>query len=272
MTATATAQLTRIARYPVKGLTGQPLEQAVLAPGQPIAGDRRFALAHGASAFDPADPHWERKAHFLTWVRNPKIAALHCAFDPTGTRITVADPEPESSDDGLTDADLTAPDGQAALERLVMRWMDERDTRGAVHLVEAPGVWFADVPEPFISIQNAASLADLGRHLGPAHRKYDGNAPVDWRRFRANLLLEGPAPWAERDWIGKRLQVGEAVLQVDEPIGRCAATHVNPDTAEMDLDIVGVLRANYGSHHCGIYARVVQGGTIRLGDTARLIA
>jgi uncharacterized protein YcbX len=261
------ASLTRIARFPVKGLSAQPLEQAQLTPDQPIAGDRRFALAHGASAFDPAQPRWEKKANFLTWVRNPKIAALHCAFDPSGTRITVADPEPETSDDGIDNADLTTPEGRAALARLVAFLLDEKETRGKVEVVEAPETWFSDVPQPFLSIQNTASMADLGKHLGPTH----GNAPVDWRRFRANLLIDGFPAWAERDWIGKRLRIGEAVLQVEELIGRCAATHVNPDTAEVDTDIVGTLRAHYGSHHCGVYARVVAGGMIRLNDRVSLV-
>ena len=75
---TTHATLTRIHRFPVKGLSPQPLEQATLIPDQPIAGDRRFALAHGASAFDPQKPAFQKKAHFLTWVCNPKLAALHC--------------------------------------------------------------------------------------------------------------------------------------------------------------------------------------------------
>src|SRR3546814_18634704 len=92
----ASTSLLRIARYPVKGLTGQPLDHATLTAGQPLAGDRRFALAHGSSAFDPAAPAFQKKAHFLTWVRNPHLASLHCGFDAGGTRITVADPEPET--------------------------------------------------------------------------------------------------------------------------------------------------------------------------------
>src|SRR3546814_16272397 len=65
----ASTSLLRIARYPVKGLTGQPLDHATLTAGQPLAGDRRFALAHGSSAFDPAAPAAQTKATFLPWVR-----------------------------------------------------------------------------------------------------------------------------------------------------------------------------------------------------------
>jgi len=261
------ASLLRIARYPVKGLTGQPLDHATLIPSQPLAGDRRFALAHGASAFDPAAPAFQKKAHFLTWVRNPKLASLHCGFDAGGTRITVADPEPETSDNGIDDADLTTPQGRAALEALVLRTLTEAETRGRVSVAEAAGVWFTDVPPPYLSIQNAATLAEIGRNLGPVH----GGAPLDWRRLRGNLLIDGFPAWAEMGWVGRRLKIGESVLEVAEIIGRCAATHVNPDTAEVDEDVVGTLNRVYGHNKCGVYARVIEGGEIRPGDAVRLL-
>lgn len=261
---TQPATLTRIHRFPVKGLSPQPLEQAELSPDQPIPGDRRFALAHGASAFDPQKPAFQKKAHFLTWVRNPKLASLHCAFDPTGTKITVADADPETSEGRLDDADLTTSQGRAALERLVQQVMGDEQTRGSVRVAEAPGAWFADVPQPYLSIQNAASLRDIGGKMGL-------NEPLDWRRLRGNLLVEGFDPWVEMHWIGARLQIGTAILEVAEIIGRCPATHVNPDTAEQDLDVLSGLRNAFGHTQCGVYARVVEGGIIRLGDSVARI-
>lgn len=262
--APASARLIRIARFPVKGLSPQPLAAAELTLGQPIAGDRRFALAHGGSGFDPAQPRWEKKAHFLNWARNPKVAALHCAFDTGGTRITVADLDPETSLGQIDDADLTTPQGRAALEALVLERMEERDTRGSVTVVEAPGAWFADVPEPFLSIQNTASLADLGRRSG-------GSAAFDWRRLRGNLLVDGFEPWAERDWTGKRIRIGGALLQVEAMIGRCVATHVNPDTAEKDIAVLDILQTSYGNTDCGVYARVIEPGRISLDDRVEIL-
>jgi uncharacterized protein len=264
MTTSASGRLTRIARFPVKGLSPQPLEAAELSKDQPIPGDRRFALAHGASAFDPANPRWEKKAHFLNWARNPQVAALHCVFDVTGTKITVADLDPETSLGQIDNADLTTQEGRAALETLVLERMDERDTRGKVSVVEAPNAWFSDVPDPFISIQNVASLQDLGRRSGKGDM-------LDWRRLRANLLVEGFPALAERDWVGKRLRIGTAMLQVEEAIGRCVATHINPDTAERDLPVLDILQNSYGNTDCGIYARVVEPGLIRLGQSVELL-
>lgn len=255
MTQDQTASLLSIIRFPVKGLSPQKLDSAQLTPNQPLAGDRRFALAHGSSAFDAAAPAFQKKAHFLTWIRNPPLAALDCSFDASGTRITIAK-------DGKTlvqDADLTSPLSRPAVEQVVLDHIGAEGTRGSVKVAEAPGAWFADVPDPFLSIQNTATLLELGRKLGQS-------AALDYRRLRGNLLVDGFPAWAEMKWIGARLQIGETVLEVAEVIGRCAATHVNPDTGIPDSDLVGTLQNTYGHNKCGVYARVVEGGTIRPGD------
>jgi uncharacterized protein YcbX len=255
MTQDQTASLLSIVRFPVKGLTPQKLDAASLTPDQPIAGDRRFALAHGGSAFDAAAPAFQKKAHFLTWIRNPPLAALDCSFDAGGTRITIA----KAGRVLVQDADLTSPISRPAIEKVVLDHIGDEAARGSVHVAEAPGAWFADVPDPYISIQNTATLLELGRKLGQT-------APLDYRRLRGNLLVEGFAAWGEMKWVGAKIQIGETVLQVEAVIGRCAATHVNPDTGVPDSDLVGLLNRDYGHNKCGVYARVIQGGTIKPGD------
>lgn len=260
MTQDQTASLLSITRFPVKGLTPQKLQAAQLTPDQPIAGDRRFALAHGGSAFDPAAPAFQKKAHFLTWIRNPPLAALDCSFDASGARITIS----KAGRVLVQDADLTSPISRPAVEKVVLDHLGPDATRGSVHVAEAPGAWFADVPDPFISIQNTATLLELGRKLGTPDQQV--GAPLDHRRLRGNLLVEGFAAWAEMKWVGAKLQIGETVLQIEAVIGRCAATHVNPDTGVPDSDLVGLLNRDYGHNKCGVYGRVIQGGTIRPGD------
>jgi uncharacterized protein YcbX len=260
----AAATLLAIHRFPVKGLTPQPLDEAQLTPDQPIASDRRFALAHGGSAFDFAAPAFQKKAHFLTWIRNPPLAALDCSFDASGTKITIAK-------DGRTlvrDADLTSPLSRQDVERVVLEHVGAEAARGSVKVAEAPGAWFADVPNPYISIQNTATLRDVAAKMGVPALVKEG---LDWRRLRGNLLVDGFDAWAEMNWVDHRIQIGAAVLQVEAIIGRCAATHVNPDSGQSDMDVLAGLRDGWGHNKCGVYARVVQAGTIRPGDTvARL--
>ncbi|MFL5136883.1 MAG: MOSC domain-containing protein, partial [Microvirga sp.] len=46
----------------------------------------------------------------------------------------------------------------------------------------------------------------------------------------------------------------------------CAATNVDPDTGIRDLEIPKGLMKAYGHFDCGIYAEVLQGGTLETGD------
>ena len=50
------------------------------------------------------------------------------------------------------------------------------------------------------------------------------------------------------------------------PITRCAATQVNPVTARPDLDIVAALGRAFGHINMGVYAEVLAGGEIAVGD------
>jgi uncharacterized protein YcbX len=255
MTMDLDASLLAILRFPVKGLSPQSLDAALLTPDQPIANDRRFALAHGGSAFDAKAPAFQKKAHFLTWIRNPPLAALDCSFDDSGTKITI-------KKDGKTlvrEADLTSPLSRQDVARAVLDHIGPEGTRGSVTLAEAPGAWFADVPDPYLSIQNTATLAELGRKL-------EQSEPLDHRRLRANLVIGGFPAWAEMQWVGSQIEIGDTVLAVEAVIGRCAATHVNPDTGIPDGNLVGTLNDVYGHNKCGVYARVIKGGTIRRGD------
>src|ERR1051325_3839840 len=79
----APASIRKVYRYPVKGLSAEPLERALLTPGQTIAGDRRYAIENGPSGFDPAAPAYFPKQRFLMLMRNERLARLHTPFHAT---------------------------------------------------------------------------------------------------------------------------------------------------------------------------------------------
>ena len=68
---------------------------------------------------------------------------------------------------------------------------------------------------------------------GPALRSTIA-APVDPLRFRANVYFDGVADWSELDWLEREIVLGAARLRVVSAITRCAATEVNPLSAERD--------------------------------------
>jgi len=90
--------------------------------------------------------------------------------------------------------------------------------------------------------------------------------PVDPLRFRANIYVSGGSPWAEFDLIGREILLGQARLRVVKRIVRCPATEVNPATGQRDADPPRWLRQHFGHADLGVYAEVLEGGRITVGD------
>ena len=82
-------QIRSIYRYPIKGLSPEPLPRVKLAPRQTIPGDRLYAIENGPSGFNPDAPAYLPKTQFLMLMRNERLAALHTAFDDDTHTLTV---------------------------------------------------------------------------------------------------------------------------------------------------------------------------------------
>ena len=78
-----------IYRYPVKGLSAEPLARVTLTPGETIPFDRAYAIENGPSGFDPAAPRTLPKIHFLTLMRNERLAELATRFDDDTHTLTI---------------------------------------------------------------------------------------------------------------------------------------------------------------------------------------
>ena len=87
----------------------------------------------------------------------------------------------------------------------------------------------------------------------------------DRRRFRPNIVVEGADGPAELDWVGRRLRIGDAVLFVEQPCERCVITTIDPDTIEVDLDVLKRARAELDGL-MGIYCSVLEPATVAVGD------
>jgi uncharacterized protein len=248
----STATLNNIYRFPVKGLSPEPLRHVALTPGQTVPGDRLYAIENGPSGFDPAMPKYQPKVRFLMLMRNERLATLRTRFDDQSHTLTI-------DYDGREQVrgDLRTANGRAAIERFFASF-SAADLRGPPKLLHAPGFSFSDVAAKVVSIINLASVADLENYVG---------APIDPLRFRANLYVTGWLAWQELDMVGRRIAIGKGVeAKVVKRIVRCAATNVDPTTGVRDLDIPATLMKTFGHADCGIYAEVVTGGEIAVGD------
>jgi uncharacterized protein YcbX len=241
-----------IHRYPVKGLTPEPLPRTTLAARQTIACDRMYAIENGPSGFDPAEPGYLPKQRFLMLMRNARLAELRTAFDEASHTLSIRSENREAAR-----GDLRTPEGRAAIEAFFAEFCAD-ELRGPPKVLHAAGHSFSDVSRKVISIINLASVAALEEAAG---------APVHPLRFRGNLQVAGWPAWHEFDLLSTEIAIGpSARLKVVKRIVRCAATEVDPDTGIRDLPVPRTLRDHFGHVDCGVYAEVIEPGDIAVGD------
>jgi uncharacterized protein YcbX len=246
------AKIQSIHRYPVKGLTPEPLPRTALAIRQTVPFDRMYAIENGPSGFDPAAPGYLPKQRFLMLMRNARLAELRTRFDDQSHVLSIRAENREAAC-----GDLRTPEGRAAIERFFAEHCAD-ELRGPPRVLAASGHSFSDVAKKVVSIINLASVAELENAAG---------APVHPLRFRGNLYVEGWPAWHEFNLVGAEIAVGPtARLKIVKRIMRCAATEVDPDTGIRDLEIPRTLMKTYGHADCGVYAEVTEGGPIAVGD------
>ena len=248
--------LAAIYRHPVKSLGSEPLERVTLAAGEALPGDRAYAVAHGNSAFDPAKPEWERCGNFLRVANIPALARPTITYDPDSRILALYDDGPSVT------FDLSTGEGREALAS----WMGKAAGTilpGPHTVAEVPGVSLTDARNQCPSIMSLASLRDLSEMVG---------APLDPRRFRGNLWIDGDdlEPWAELSWLGRTVDIGDVVFEVVKPIERCLATAADPETGKRSDNPLPALKARGDDPLFGVLANVRETGIVRVGDPVRI--
>lgn len=250
-------------RYPFKGLTPERLDRAQLSAGQGVPLDRRFALAHGDTAFNPEQPEHFSKTHYLMLMKNERLAALRSEYDAESGVLYLYEKDEDDDEVLAISGDLNSVAGRHSLETFFQEYLGE-EIRGLPKIVQASdkpeneGHMFSDVPNRVVSIINLASLRELEQAMGTSN--------IDPLRFRANIYVDGLPAWEEHEWSGQRFQLGGVHFRGLKPTQRCAATNVNPKTAERDLSIPSALVKNFGHPNLGLYAEVLNEGEIKVGD------
>jgi uncharacterized protein YcbX len=242
-------------RYPVKGLSPEPLQSIHLAAGEAVPGDRIYAIENGPGRFDPTAPRHLPKINFLMLMRDERLATLKTEFEEASHTLTIKrDGKP------VVRGDLRTRIGRQIIEQFLAAYM-KGSLRGPPKIVSADGHSFSDVPAKCLHVINLASVRELGRVMGRA---------IDPLRFRANVYIDGAPPWHEAGWVGHDITIRNAILGVFDRTERCEATNVDPATGARDMAIPAALLRTWGHSDFGIYASVTSGGTVARGDSFRI--
>src|SRR6476660_5385769 len=201
------ARIASIYRYPVKGLSPEPLPCVALGVGQTLPADRRYAIENGPSDFDAAAPVWMPKSYFLMLMRDERLAGLRTHFEDNTNFLTIRE-----NGDVAARGDLETPEGRAAIEAFFATNF-ACELKGKPKVISGGGHSFSDGAKKVVSIINLGSVAAIENMVG---------LPVHPLRFRANLYVEGWPAWHEFALLGQTLAIGDARLRIVKRIVRCA--------------------------------------------------
>lgn len=248
--------LTRLNVTPVKGMALHHPDHARLTPTG-IPSDRRFYLVDGSGMLAAGAMFGE-------------LQQVHPTYDPTAEHLSFTFP-----DGSMVDGDAVAhgasettsfygrPVAGHALDATFSEAISEY-LRRTVRLLRCDRDGDGSDVMP-LTIVAQASVQDLGRR-----GRHEG--PLDSRRFRINLELDGCEPYEEDSWDGRIVSVGEANLRIRGQIPRCVVTTLDPDTGRKDWDTLTQIAKfrpripGDGGLPFGMYATVEHPAEVRLGD------
>jgi len=172
---------------------------------------------------------------------------------------------------------------------------------GIPQLVFADGISFANVggkvKEHVLHIITKSTAREVYESIKVSSDSSNSDSSLEefMMRFRANIIVDdttsGGDPWKEFDWCGKKVRIGDVVLNINEPTIRCPSTRVvannrgevdeviQPDVQirthfpDVEGSIFGrekIKLSDKGSYF-GLYASCIKGGSIRIGDALTFV-
>lgn len=247
-----TVTVAQIWRHPIKAHGRESLQSVTLVAGQTMPWDRTWAVAHENTK--ARDGSWIHCANFSRAAKSPSLQAMSCTLDETTGQVTLTHPE-------LAPITIDPDKDEAKFLAWVAPVMPQ-DRPASSRIIRATERGMTDTNFASISLNNLASCSAVAEIL---------DLPVTSERWRGNIWFDGLEAWEETQWIGKSLRIGAAVLDVQEPIGRCLATAVDPETGHRNADTLAALKACGQGTNFGVYATVRTGGAVAVGDTVDLL-
>ena len=258
-------------RYPVKSMLGEELN-ATKVVEQGLLGDRAYALVDTATGK-------------VVSAKNPRKWGQMFEF-----RAALA--ESPQSGKMLPPVKMTLPDGSLVMSDAVEVNQILSNVLGHEVKLESHAPSKPSLEEYWPTVEglphqdavtDEATLSNTFFDLATVHllttatldhlQEFTSTSRFETRRFRPNLVIKPTSSekgFIENDWIGQTLAIGDEVrLNITGPCPRCVMTTMAQGELPGDISILRTaVQHNHGN--VGIYASVVQGGTVRRGDAVTL--
>ena len=254
-------QLSELVYYPVKSMRGIALESTE-AGIMGLSHDREWLLTDEAGQFITARAY----PQLLLWQARCVDEGLQL-IAPDGDSRTVAVGDLARSSEVTVWKDTFAADSGCEASN---RWLSEKlATPVVIHYLGKRSrrvLAYSQTPLSFADgapylLASSASLAALNQTLAQ---------PVEMRRFRPNLVVDGEVAYSEEGW--KRIRIGEVEFELFKPCVRCVMTTVDLQTAEKSplqeplKTLAKTRKAIFGMNMIALNS-----GVLRLGDAVNVL-
>jgi uncharacterized protein YcbX len=262
------AKVTALHVYPIKSCRGLSLKSSRFDVMGPLY-DRRFMVV---------DPD----GNFLTQREHPRMALIEPQLAPTTLNVKVPDMP-------LLKMPATTRSGE---RREVQIWGGRGDAEDVgdhaadwfssflerpCRVVRFPDDGFRPVDSRYARFEARVAFADgfpalltSEASLKELNARASEHTPMN--RFRPNIVIDGDDAFAEDGW--RQIRIGEVLLDVVKPCGRCTITTVNQlnaKTGKEPLATLATFRKRDNEVHFGQNCVHHGPGTIRLGDEVEIV-
>lgn len=280
-------KLSHIYRYPVKSMGGHEVSQTHIGEmGMP--GDRAWAVKD------------EERNSIKGGKRFPQLMAMKAQFlsEPTASalspKVRITLPDDQTVDSDSTDVNLKLSQAVGSpvslwplLPKTELDHFRREPTPAGVDIEAGLRQTFArtaDEPLPDLS----AFPKELFEYESPPGTYFDAypillmtkgglntlqensDSEFDIRRFRPNLLIDLDGAFPENEWIGKKVKLGECILNVEIACPRCVmTTHGFRDLPKDPKIMRQLVQKNNGD--LGVYCTIEQTGEVKVGDELEIL-
>lgn len=273
-------------RYPVKGMAGEPLQSCDI-DSRGLKGDRIWAVQD------------TQRKEIQSCKFRPQLlqCRARCLDDSLSGQVEITFPNGQvlQCDNSLASEQVSSLIGYDSLLQ-PLKNLDNYDFYKRYKLDEH--TWLNELkatfereegePLPdldnlpktmqdFVSIPGTFFLVSHCHILTRASLDYmkQINPDSDWHieRFRPNIMIdtiEGLEGLAEQDWIGKKLKIGDLIIECADPAPRCGAVIRPQSCFDEDKSILRSIVKD-AKQNLGIYGNISNKGLIKVGDEVCLI-
>ena len=274
-------------RYPAKSMQGEALTSAQITESG-ILGDRTWAIRdetsqeiRGAKKFPLL---MQCKARYLGEVSAQQITDIEIILpDGRVTRTSDKDVNARLTETLQTSVSIhalrPASDVEHYRRRIPLTEDELRDILGREadealpDLTELPQDLLSEIVEftsPRGTYFDAYPIHLLTTSWLTALGEKNPQSTFSPQRFRPNILIDGaPRGFAELDWCGKHLKIGENVFNCQIPTLRCGMTTHATGELPTDRQVLRTI-VRESDQNVGCYATLENVGEINVGDEVKL--